>query len=406
MDSVISGKIGIRNLLYESYYKEKGPMKQKAAYSAYAVLTVVLLLCGYLFEKPFGERRLWLGLLTLLYLLCLVGHFVVKKVQLQGGVLLTLVFVLVGLEFTSKYAVNYFYHSLYLLLLLLIIFRCSRHRVLPYSILLSLCSFIKFGELLLIQPSAGNIAMSTFFAVTQLLLILVFSLYREFREESIRNKELYEELLITNLQLKQYSEELKHLTKLQERSNIARDLHDTLGHELTGLIMQMEMVTRLLDQDPQKGRSILEEAKSTARGSLTQVRTIVNTLKSDEEMSWNQTGMKELAEHFSSMTGVRITCENTGDGPASPAIGLALYRLVQEALTNAVRHGKATKVGIRIGYEQEGVRFEIEDNGRGCTELIYGNGIKGMFERISALHGNLTMDGTKGFRLTGYIPYS
>lgn len=381
-------------------------MKQKAAYSIYGVLTLILLLCGYFFEKPFGERKLLIALLTLLYLVCLIGPFIVKRVQLQGGALLIMVFLLVGLEFTSKYAVNYFYHSLYLFLLLLIILRCGRHRALSYSILLSLCSFIKFGELLLIQPSTGNIAMSTFFAVTQILLILVFSLYREFREESIRNKELYEELLVTNLQLKQYSEELKHLTKLQERSNIARDLHDTLGHELTGLIMQMEMVTRLLDQDPMKGRAILEEAKAAARGSLSQVRTIVNTLKSDEEMSWNQTSLKELTEHFTSMTGVSITCESTGDSPSSPAIGLTLYRLVQEALTNAVRHGKATKVDIRINYMQEEVGFEIEDNGKGCSELSYGNGIKGMYERITALNGNLSVDGSKGFRLTGYIPYS
>lgn len=370
------------------------------------MISAVMLVCGYFFEKPFRERKLLLGIIILLYLTCLTGHFLVKKAYLRNGALLALNFLLVGLEFSSKYAVNYFYHSLYLLQLLLIIFRCGRHRALSYSILLSLCSFIKFGELLVIQPSTGNIAMSTFFAVTQVLLILVFSLYREFREESIRNKELYEELLVTNLQLKQYSEELKHLTKLQERSSIARDLHDTLGHELTGLIMRMEMASRLMEQDPVKGQGILEEAKTAARDSLSQVRAIVNTLKTDEEITWTQSSMKELTEHFSSMTGVRITYENSGEGPASPATGLTLYRLVQEALTNAVRHGKATKVGIRIGYELEGVRFEIEDNGRGCREISYGNGIKGMFERITALHGDLSVDGSKGFRLTGFIPYS
>ena len=381
-------------------------MKQKAVYSAYVILSTVMLVCGYFFEKPFGDRKLLLALLMLLYLLCLAGHFLMKKALLRNGSLLLLIFLLVGLEFSSKYAVNYFFHSLYLLQLLLIIFRCTKQRALSYSILLSLCSFIKFGELLVIQTSTGNIAMSIFFVVTQVLLILVFSLYREFREESIRNKTLYEELLVTNLQLKQYSEELKHLTKLQERSSIARDLHDTLGHELTGLIMRMEMASRLMEQDPVKGQNMLEEAKTAARDSLSQVRAIVNTLKSDEEISWTQSSMKELAEHFSSMTGVRIIYDNSGEGPASPATGLTLYRLVQEALTNAVRHGKATKVNIQIGYEQNGVRFEVEDNGKGCQNISYGNGINGMFERITALRGDLQVDGSKGFRLTGFIPYS
>ena len=108
-------------------------------------------------------------------------------------------------------------------------------------------------------------------AITQLLLLLVFTLYKVYHEESVRNKELYKELLITHIQLKQYSEEIKHLAKLQERNNIARDLQDTLGHELTGLIMQMEMTSRLMEQDYEKGKAVLEEAKDSARGSLSQL---------------------------------------------------------------------------------------------------------------------------------------
>jgi signal transduction histidine kinase len=422
-------------------------MKSKVACASYLVLTTLLLICGYLFETPFGNRGYLLAIFLLLYLLNLILHFILKKPVLQTLALLGMILLLVGLEFLSKYAVNYFYHSLYLLLLLLIIFRCERKRGLSLGILLSLCSFIKFAELLIIQPSTGNIAMSVFFATTQLLLLLVFYLYRVFREESVRNKELYEELLVTNLQLKQYSEEMKYLTKLQERSNIARDLHDTLGHELTGLIMQMEMASRLMEQAPAKGQSILEEAKVSARGSLSQVRAIVDTLKSDEEISWNQTSIKELIEHFSAMTGVQITYESRGDdsgnkingasptigvspmtgsdpaigsvptvssGPASglspviglsPTIGLTLYRLVQEALTNAVRHGKATKVTIRIDYQQNKVCFELFDNGKGCMNMNPGNGIKGMLERVSALHGALEFNGSKGFHITGFIPY-
>ena len=386
-------------------------MMRRLVLATYLAFTTLLLVCGYFFEKPFGIRSLLLGILLLFYLLSLVLHFLFKKSVPQNGALVGMLVVLVGLEFLSKYAVNYFYHSLYLLLLLLIIFRWERRRGVLLGILLSLCSFIKFVELLIVQPSTGNIAMSVFFATTQLLLILVFYLYREFRAESIRNKELYEELLVTNLQLKQYSEELKHLVKLQERSNIARDLHDTLGHELTGLIMQMEMASRLMEQEPVKGRAILEEAKSSARGSLSQVRAIVDTLKSDDEISWNQSSLKELMEHFSGMTGVQIAYESSGNEPDSPAIGLSpeigltLYRLVQEALTNAVRHGRATKVAVQISYQPDKVLFKLQDNGKGCMNLTPGNGIRGMQERVSALRGTLSVDGSKGFQITGFIPY-
>ncbi|HKL79024.1 MAG TPA: sensor histidine kinase [Mobilitalea sp.] len=381
-------------------------MKQKLYYGIFVILTALLLLCGYLFEKPYGERSYLLAGISAIYLLILVLHFVWRKNSLHSITLLSLILFLVTLEFSSKYAVNYFYHSLYLLNLVLIILRSDRRRGLILSVLLSVCSFIKFVELLIIQPSTGNIAMSIFLAITQLLLILVFTLYKIYHEESVRNKELYEELLITHLQLKQYSEEMKHLAKLQERNNIARDLHDTLGHELTGLIMQMEMTSRLIEQDYEKGKAVLEEAKASARGSLSQVRTIVDTLKNDEELAWTHSSIKELIEHFVEMTDVHIDYTVDGEGLASPDIGLTLYRLVQEALTNAVRHGKAFKVSVRIDYQPTQVDFEVRDNGKGCPNPSYGNGIQGMLERVNALHGQIDFDGSKGFQIKGYIPYS
>lgn len=379
-------------------------MRQKIFYIIYTSLTMILLICGYFFEVPFGDRRTFLLLLTFAYLLCLGIHLAVRNRLLQSVTLLWLVLIAVLLEVLSKYAVNYFFHSLYLLQLILIIFRSDKRRGLILSIVLSLCSFLKFTELLIVQPSTGNIAMSVFFITTQGLLILVFTLYKGYREESERNKELYDELLTTHLQLKEYSEEIGHLTTLSERNKIARDLHDTLGHELTGLIMQMEMASRLMDQDLTKGQAILEEAKTSARGSLSQVRAIVDTLKSDEEKEWTQNSIKELIDHFSEMTDVRINYESSGDGTVNPDISLTLYRLIQESLTNAVRHGRASKINIHIDYRPGEVAFEIHDNGKGCLDLCYGNGLSGMMERISALHGNLTFDGTKGFRIQGSIP--
>lgn len=380
------------------------PVKQKITYAVYTCLTIILLVCGYFFEVPYGDRKYLILLLALIYLLCLGFHLAVRNRPLQSTTLLGLILITVLLEVLSKYAVNYFFHSLYLLQLILIIFRSDKRRGLILSIVLSLCSFLKFTELLVIQPSTGNIAMSVFFITTQGLLILVFTLYKRYLEESVRNKELYDELLTTHLQLKQYSEEIKHLTTLSERNKIARDLHDTLGHELTGLIMQMEMSSRLMNQDLTKGQAILEEAKSSARGSLSQVRAIVDTLKSDEEKEWTQNSIKELIDHFSDMTDVRINYDSSGEGTVNPDISLTLYRIVQEALTNAVRHGKASKINIHIDYRPEEVAFIIHDNGKGCLDPDYGNGLSGMKERIFALHGDLTFDGTKGFLIQGSIP--
>lgn len=381
-------------------------MKQKVLNGLYILLTAALLLFGYLFEKPFGVRIYILAGIVILYLIFLALFFMFHKALFKAIIMIGLFIILLGIEVFSKYAVNYFFHSLYTLQLLLIIFNYDKRKGLALIIPLSVCSFIKFIELVVIQPSTGNIAMFVFFGWTQVLFILIFTFFKIYREESVKNKSLYEELLVTYRKLEQSIEDLKVLTRMQERASIAGDLHDTLGHELTGLIMQMEMASRLMEKDPRKGSSILEDAKQSARDSLSTVRTIVDTLKNDEENEWSQSTLMELVEHFREVTGANIIFKTSGKSIVSPDISLALYRLVQEALTNAVRHGMATEIDVSINHLETRVEFEVKDNGKGCDHPDYGNGLSTMSERIKALQGCLSFDGSNGFLIKGYIPYS
>lgn len=367
--------------------------------------TIGMLFSGYIFEKPSGTRSTLLLLLTFAFLISLALFSALKKTKVHDYMLLASMLILTGIELLSKNAVNYFYHCLYLLLLILVIFFCAKSKRLIFCTLVSFCSFVKFIRLVIIHPSSSNIALSAFLVTTQVLLIIVLSLYRIYKDESTSNKELYEELLVTQFQLKQYSKELIQLTKLQEQNDIARDLHDTLERELTRSIMQMEMATKLMKEDPIKGQVLLEDAKTSAWGSLSQAKTIVDTLKKDKDFEWSQQSLMELIDHFSKTMELHISYDINGDAVSNPDIGIALYRLVQEALTNAVRHGKASMVKIYIDYQPKKVIFDIYDNGIGCNKIIYGNGIKGIQERVSALNGSLTFDGKSGFRIKGHIPY-
>jgi signal transduction histidine kinase len=190
-------------------------------------------------------------------------------------------------------------------------------------------------------------------------------------------------------------------------SSIARDLHDTLGHDMTGLIMQIEMGTRLLEDEDQhaEGLELLEAAKKSARDSMAKVRQIVQALKTGEMETWSVTSIQRLIDTFSEKTGVKIHLSIVGEHVVTPDISIALYRLIQEGLTNSVRHGKATQVAVDIIFDEEKLSVKIEDNGRGCKHMKKGNGIKGMEERVEQLGGEIDLTCKSGFTVIAYIPY-
>lgn len=381
-------------------------MLAKYKHGLFLLGSFVILLLGYSYEAPYGTRRQLLSLLVIGYLLAVLIQGIIKKKAVQYVLTILWTFLLVIIEFNSKFAINYFFHSMYLLVLMVVIFKYEKKAGLILSGLLLIGSTVKFIELLTIQPTFSNIAVFIFFFIIQLLVLLVALFAKGYREENQKTETLYRELLETNRQIKAYSHEIKKLTMVEERTKIARDLHDTLGHDMTGLIMQMEMSSRHLTQGhSEEGLQLLEEAKKSARESLAKVRQILDTLKNDKEMEWTNTSVYELAQEFERKTHTKIKCDISGERSVKPDIAITLYRIVQEALTNSVRHGQVTLIQVNITYHEEFLTFSIQDNGKGNMNFIKGNGLNGMCERINRLKGEVSFSGKKGFRIEGKLPY-
>lgn len=366
----------------------------------YYGISILLLIFGYLYEAPFSSRKSMLLILSVFYLVLVIIQNIVRRRKGQYIVITIVAFTLIAIEMHSKYAINYFYHSIYIILLMYILFKYSKKEGLLLSIILIMSSIVKFVELIFIQPSQGNIAIFLFFFIIQLLVLLAGFFAKVYRDENAKTNDLYHELLETNKQLRQ-------LTKMEERTNIARDLHDTLGHDMTGLIMQMEMISRLFKaNNTDKGILLLDEAKKSARDSLGKVRQIVNTLKNDNNIDWTNSSLKSLTDDFAKKTATTIECNINGEKIVNPDVGITLYRSIQEALTNAVRHGKATVVKVKVEYLEQEIIFTIEDNGVGCKNIKKGNGLAGMLERIALLQGEIEFENTSsGFKVKGSIPY-
>jgi signal transduction histidine kinase len=197
------------------------------------------------------------------------------------------------------------------------------------------------------------------------------------------------ELAIANDRLRQYALRIEDLATLQERNRIAREIHDSLGHYLTILNINLEAAWKLQKTDPNSAETFLADAKAMGSTALDEVRQSVAKLRSDPLKNRSLTEALETAiADFQKSTNLLPQLQIKCNLDPSYPIKTALYRIVQEALTNIYKYAEATEVQIQI----EGDRcliLSIQDNGKGfdCDRNTTGFGLQGMRERTVALGG-------------------
>ena len=180
-------------------------------------------------------------------------------------------------------------------------------------------------------------------------------------------------------------------TLTSERERLAREIHDTVGHTLTAMLVQMDALRVDIAQDHRKALSRLETLESTVREAMHDVRREVSMLRDDagRRESWKTRWLK-LCTTFADSTGIRVNTSIADELLRMPdELGETLYRVFQESLTNAYRHGRATLVDIAAGIRDDRLVIRISDNGAGAAAVSPGNGLRGMQERVHALGGDV-----------------
>ena len=192
----------------------------------------------------------------------------------------------------------------------------------------------------------------------------------------------------------------------RERNRLAREIHDTLGHILTGISVGVDAVSVLMDVSPEAAKKQLATIGDMARTGLNDVRRSVRKLKPDalERMSL-ENAIFQMTEEMSKGTNTKIYFASYMDKlEFEPDIEETLYRIVQESTTNAIRHGKATEIWIRISEKNGEMILMVSDNGRGCADIEEGFGLKHMRERVELAGGSLFYEGVFGFTVIVKIP--
>ena len=214
---------------------------------------------------------------------------------------------------------------------------------------------------------------------------------------------------LANAQLREYARQVEDLAVLRERNRVAREVHDTVAHGFTGIIMQLEAVTRMLTKNPDKVEQALLQIQEQARESLAEVRRSVHALRPLQmEERKGIAALQQLVDGFSSTTGIAVALTVSGTPLELPAgHDLCLYRTVQEGLTNAFRHGRATRATVTITFSPDAVVAAVRDNGRPpAGPYKPGLGIVGIRERADVLGGRVEAGPAAGggFGLTLTLP--
>ena len=209
-----------------------------------------------------------------------------------------------------------------------------------------------------------------------------------------------------NAQLQDYAQMQEKMGETKERNRIAREIHDTLGHTMTGLSAGIDACIAMIDFSVDETKKQLNKISKVARQGIQDIRRSVNKLRPDALEHLNlEAAMEKMMEEMMEVSDVaiRYQCE-VPVLKFNPDEEDAIYRVVQEGITNAIRHGKASNIEINIKKENKWLILSIQDDGVGCDEIKSGFGLIHIRERIQMLNGEVTYDGSHGFHIVGKIP--
>ena len=210
----------------------------------------------------------------------------------------------------------------------------------------------------------------------------------------LSERQMKQKLALANEQLKEFAQKVEELAVIEERNSIARDIHDSLGHALTSLNIQIQTAIKLWQKEPVRAYSFLTLAQSLGKTAMQEVRKSVSTLREDAKNERSlEDKIKSLADDYRKGTGLLI-CTNIYFCNSVPQpVAKAIYHIVQEFLTNVFKYAEATVVKIKLETTPDRLNLIIEDNGKGFNpkQKSSGYGLKGMKERAIMLDGQFKL---------------
>lgn len=221
--------------------------------------------------------------------------------------------------------------------------------------------------------------------------------FREVYDRERRNRYALEE---AKAQLLASTREVAYLAEIRERNRIAREIHDHVGHNLAGILLQLQAAVKTLDRDEEKAKELLDKSVIGLADSLNMLRDTVYNIRPREKA-----GVKYFQQVIDNFQFCPVDFEHRGDlSSLLPHHTEIIAATLKEALTNAARHSQATRVEVRLEARKKIIRLCVRDNGVGCGQIKEGMGLSGMKERARNAGGNISIKADGGFQIVCVLP--
>lgn len=203
------------------------------------------------------------------------------------------------------------------------------------------------------------------------------------------------------------TERERQLAVAEERTRISRDLHDSAGHAINVILVHAGAARLLSEKDPERSRAALQTIENVSRETLHEIDQLVHALREDDSTAVEPpAGLAALASLVQRHrdAGLHVELTVTGERTLGPAVNRSAYRIIQESLTNALRHGDGP-AQVTAVYGDEALEIEVANPASGDGASPAGHGLVGMYERASLVGGTLEVERDSSFRIRARLPY-
>ncbi|WP_440971652.1 sensor histidine kinase [Megamonas funiformis] len=243
------------------------------------------------------------------------------------------------------------------------------------------------------------------FNIILFIIFMIIYILKQIQENEYISKKLSMVAMI-NKKMQKYVIVTEKFGEKNERKRLARELHDTIGHALAGMAVGVDACITMIDKNPQLAKAQLKIISKAIRKGMKDVRNSLNKMRPDFLQQYRlKEAIEKMKEEISDVTDLKINLNYQIDETGfDTKIEDILFRVIQESITNSIRHGLATVVDIDIYKEYNLLCLKIKDNGKGCKAINYGFGLKQMVERVSQIRGDINFYSENGFTTEIKIP--
>lgn len=243
------------------------------------------------------------------------------------------------------------------------------------------------------------------FNIILFIIFMIIYILKQIQENEYISKKLSMVAMI-NKKMQKYVIVTEKFGEKNERKRLARELHDTIGHALAGMAVGVDACITMIDKNPQLAKAQLKIISKAIRKGMKDVRNSLNKMRPDFLQQYRlKEAIEKMKEEISDVTDLKINLNYQIDETGfDTKIEDILFRVIQESITNSIRHGLATVVNIDIYKENNLLCLKIKDNGKGCKAINYGFGLKQMVERVSQIRGDINFYSENGFTTEIKIP--